>query len=143
MWNCFAVPLSAKYSYRNNWKVAKVYHCLWKLLGLILLHSFSESNFFFYNPRIIMITYVVSALQLKLFFPVVTFAKPKSSRNSSIGKVFQFLNACYFLVCILFPLFIVSLLLWGEPLFRNLQSWRYIETAVLTLVKFDTSFSIM
>lgn len=24
--------------------------------------------------------------QLKLFFPVVTFAKPKSSRNSSIGK---------------------------------------------------------
>lgn len=28
------------------------------------------------------------SLQLKLFFPVVTFAKPKSSRNSSIGKSF-------------------------------------------------------
>lgn len=25
-------------------------------------------------------------MQLKLFFPSVTFAKPKSSRNSSIGK---------------------------------------------------------
>lgn len=31
-------------------------------------------------------------LQLKLFFPTVTFAKPKSSRNSSIGNTVEFVS---------------------------------------------------
>lgn len=60
-------------------------------------------SFFSLNLESSLHTVLPFCLQLKLFFPVVTFAKPKSSRNSSIGKDFNsLLLSCYILICIFF-----------------------------------------